>query len=112
MPGGQHAPELTDKNEIQLWEELLAHQNESMRTSGRGSRPGVEFSYHIRGAEMFVSNREKSITRSTILYAYRKVRELQESGAEIKGPKTIGVHGDSYIFAIFKKIGVIRETIL
>lgn len=83
MPGGQHAPELTDVDEIELWNKLLAHQNESMRTSGRGSRAGVEFSYHIRGAEMFVTNREKSITRSTILYAYRKVQEIQRSGGTV-----------------------------
>ena len=59
----------------------------------RGSRPGKTFTYSIRGAEMFVSSRSKSITRSTILYAYRKVK-----GKEISGPKAIGVHGDSYIY--------------
>ncbi len=51
---------------------------------------------------MFVSTRAKSITRATILYAYHKVK-----GKEISGPKAIGVHGDSYIYAVFKAIGVI-----
>lgn len=52
---------------------------------------------------MFVSTRSKSITRSTILYAYRKVKEMDS----VPGPKAIGVHGDSYIYAVFKTIGVI-----
>lgn len=51
---------------------------------------------------MFVSSRSKSITRATILYAYRKVK-----GEDFSGPKAIGVHGDSYIYAVFKAIGVI-----
>ena len=52
---------------------------------------------------MFISTRSKSITRSTILYAYRKVRKMDT----VPGPKAIGAHGDSYIYAVFKAIGVI-----
>lgn len=107
MPGGQKAPELTDPAEIELWEKICAHQDESFTTSGRGRRPGTQFSYKIHGAEMFVSSCAKSITRSTILYAFHKVREREEQGIMVSGPKNIGVHGDSYIFAVFKEIGVI-----
>ena len=32
---------------------------------------------------------------------------VQMKGKEISGPKAIGVHGDSYIYAVFKEIGVI-----
>ena len=92
MPGGQHAAPITDPEELELWNSVLANQNQPFTTSGRGSRPGIPFTYSIRGAEMFVSSRSKSITRATILYAYRKVK-----GKEISGPKAIGVHGDSYI---------------
>ena len=102
MPGGQHASPITDPEELELWNSILAYQNHPLTTSGRGSRPGIAFTYSIRGAEMFVSSRSKSITRATILYAYRKVK-----GKEISGPKAIGVHGDSYIYAVFKAIGVI-----
>lgn len=102
MPGGQHAAPITDPEELELWNSVLANQNQPFTTSGRGSRPGIPFTYSIRGAEMFVSSRSKSITRATILYAYRKVK-----GKEISGPKAIGVHGDSYIYAVFKAIGVI-----
>ena len=55
---------------------------------------------------MFVSIRSKSITRATILYAYRKVKQMNC----VPGPKSIGVHGDSYIYAIFKTLGVINTT--
>ena len=103
MPGGQHAAPLTASDEIKLWNAILNHQNETFTTSGRGTRPGKVFTYEIRGAEMFVSTRTKSITRATILYAYRKVKEMDC----VPGPKAIGVHGDSYIYAVFKTIGVI-----
>lgn len=110
MPGGQKAPQLTDPAEIELWENICAHQDKTFTTSGRGRRPGTQFSYTIRGAEMFVSSRAKSITIATILYAYHKVREMEEQGIVVSGPKSIGVHGDSYIFAVFKEIGVINAV--
>lgn len=110
MPGGQKAPQLTDPAEIELWESICSHQDKPFTTSGRGRRPGTQFSYTVRGAEMFVSNRAKSITRATILYAYHKVREMEEQGIAVSGPKSIGVHGDSYIFAVFKEIGVITTS--
>ena len=85
--------------------------NKICTISGRGSRPGITFTYTIStntdgtpGAEMFVSTRAKSITRATIMYAYRKVK-----GKEIAGPKSIGVYGDSYLFAIFKALGTIKR---
>lgn len=112
---GQHAPELTDPDEIILWNKILSHQNKQFMTSGRGKRPGIQFTYTISinsdgtpGAEMFVSTRAKSITRSTILYAYHKVKNM----TIVPGPKSIGVHGDSYIYAIFKALGVIKLPLL
>ena len=102
MPKGQHAPPLKSPEEIVLWDKIVSHAGEIFTTSGRGKVPGIPFTYTIKGAEMFVSSRSKSITRSTVLLAYRKVK-----GKEINGPKAIGVHGDSYIYAVFKEIGVI-----
>ena len=105
----RHAPPLTDPDEIAMWDKIIANQGMMFTTSGRGSRPGISFTYTISmdeaGAEMFVSTRSKSITRSTILYAYKRVKEM---GGCIPGPKSIGVHGDSYIYAVFKGIGVIK----
>ena len=104
MPRGQYAQALVSQDEINLWNAMLDRQNEVFTTFGRGSRSGVEFTYEIKGAEMFVSSRSKFITRSTILYAYHKVK-----GCQIGGPKAIGVHGDSYIYAVFKTLGVINK---
>ena len=115
MSIGQHAPELTDPDEIRLWNKVLENQNKQFTTSGRGSRPGIPFTYTIStnidgtpGAEMFVSSRSKSITRLTIMLAYRKVKDI----AIVPGPKSIGVHEDSYLFAIFKALGVIKLPLL
>lgn len=111
-PTGQHAPELTDSDEIKLWQSILSNQGKQFTTSGRGTKPGIQFTYTIStnsdgtpGAEMFVSTRSKSITRSTIMLAYRKCREMEI----VPGPKSIGVHGDSYIYAVFKALGVIKD---
>ena len=65
----------------------------------------MDFKYEIKGAEMFVTNRAKSITRATILYAFHKVVKMDI----VPGPKSIGVHGDSYIYAVFKALGVINR---
>lgn len=101
---GQHAKALTDPDEINLWNAILENQNKPFTTSGRGSRPGIKFTYTIStnsdgtpGAEMFVSTRSKSITRATILFAYRKVKQMNW---RVLGPKAIGVHGDSYMIHI------------
>lgn len=108
MPGGKHAAPISDLDEIRVWDLICAHAGEQFMTSGRGSKLGVAFTYEIKGGEMFVSARRKSITRSTILYAYRKVKDLEDHGQSILGPKTIGVHGDSYLYGIFKKLGFIQ----
>ena len=66
MAGGQHAAPITDLEEVVLWKQILSHAGQTFTTSGRSSRPGKSFTYSIQGAEMFVSNKAKSITRSTI----------------------------------------------
>lgn len=111
-----HAKELTDPEEVKLWNQILENQGKVFTTSGRGSRAGITFTYEISkcgdgtpGAEMFVSTRSKSITRSTVMLAYKKVREMD---GFVPGPKSIGVHGDSYIFSIFKALGVIRMLLV
>jgi len=97
-----YAEELTDPAEIELWNNMLLHQGETFTTSGRGARSGVTFTYSIRGAEMFVDRKEKSITRATVIRAYHKALEL----GVVTGPKKLNVFGASYLLPIFKKIGV------
>lgn len=97
-----YAAQLTDPNEIAVWESIVQFQNIVFTTSGRGSTPGLPFTYVIKGAEMFVDRREKSITRATIMKAYHRAVEI----GEVTGPKQLNVFGASYLFPIFKKIGV------
>ena len=97
-----YAEELTDPAEIELWNNIILHQGETFITSGRGNRSGVTFTYSIRGAEMFVDRKEKSITRATVLRAYHRAIEF----GVVTGPKKLNVFGASYLLPIFKRIGV------
>lgn len=111
MLGGQHVPPISSPDELKLWEQLCKHSGETFTTFGCDSCAGVELKYEIRGAEMFISTRSKSITRATVLYAYWNVQSIQAEGGVINGPKAIGVHGDSYIFAVFKVLAVINSFV-
>ena len=91
-----------------IWHNILLHQNELLHTA-----KGLPFTYSIKtlpdgtvGNEIVVSRRSKTITRATVDKAYQKVMEL----GEVKGPKQLGVFGASYLFVIFKVIGVIQEV--
>ncbi|MCD8013899.1 MAG: hypothetical protein LUG99_12130 [Lachnospiraceae bacterium] len=80
----------------ELWELLIEHQNEVFFTV-----KGLPFRYTIKGGELFVDRREKSITRSTILKAYDRICETPE---EITGPKKLNAFGAPYIWAIFLQL--------
>ena len=88
------------EKEEKLWQELTYLQGCLFTTS-----KGLDFTYKIRGGEMFVDRKEISITRATVMKAYGKVVELD--GA-VKGPKTLGTFGASYLYPIFVKMGLIK----
>ena len=67
---------------------------------------GLKFTYKVRGGEMFVNRKSKSITQATVFMAFRKVQEL---GGAITGPKKLGTFGASYLYPVFVRIGVIVE---
>lgn len=69
---------------------------------------GIQFTYHVRGYEMFVDRKEKSITQATVLLSAQRVLERQNQGIAITGPKKIGTFGASYLYPIFRKIGLIH----
>ena len=52
---------------------------------------------------MFVSRKEKSVTRASILVAYKKAQEL----GRVTGPKQLGVFGASYLYPVFLRLGII-----
>ncbi len=95
------------EREEKLWQELIYLQGCFFRTYGRNGVGGVDFTYKIHGGEMFVDRKEKSITRATVMKAYKRVVELD---GEVKGPKTLGTFGASYLNTIFVKMGLIKTA--
>lgn len=76
--------------ENMLWERLIRAQGTVFRTA-----KGLPFTHVIRGNELFVSRREKSITRATVHRALQKMTE-----ETITGSKQLGVFGASYLFPL------------
>ncbi len=111
-----------------LWQAIIAFINYPFRTSGRGGKLGVEFTYYISapggpggrkysgesikgyGNEMWVIvdgvKKEKSISRSTVELALKNALN-----GEVKGPKALGIPGaGSYLYPVFVRIGVIHTS--
>lgn len=111
-----------------LWEKIIELEGQEFTTSGRGSRPGIAFSYTVSrstgagghhysgttvegyGNELWIiqhgEKKKKSISRSTVELAYSRAKEMS---GEVKGSKAFGIPRDgSYIFPIFQRIGVIN----
>lgn len=88
-----------------LWSTLELFQDCEFHTS-----KNLQFTYSIKGNEMFVSRKDKSLTRATVALAMRTaVRRQQECGA-VTGPKKLGTFGASYLYPVFIRIGVIHRV--
>ena len=70
-----------------IWLLLQQHQGETFHTA-----KGLPFTYTIRGGELFVNRRRKSITVSTVRRALEKITLLEAAGEVITGPKKIGCY--------------------
>lgn len=94
--------------EQKMWKALELFASEPFFTA-----KGLEFTYTIKGYEMFVSRKEKSITRSSVLIALEKCIEMmREQGCAppvVRGPKKLGVFGASYLYPILMHLGVITR---
>lgn len=89
--------------EKELWEQLVAHQGQEFYTAKK-----LAFTYTIRGGEMFVDRRSKSITRATFAKAYQRV--MEDSEHVIQGPKALNCFGAPYVWAIFAAFGIVQPT--
>lgn len=87
--------------EEHLWGQLVYLQGCVFTTS-----KGLDFTYKIKGREMFISRKDKSITRASVIKAYHKVQELN---GIVSGPKKLGTFGASYLYPIFQRIGIIKS---
>ena len=88
------------EQEAALWKLLLYLQGCVFPTA-----KGLKFTYKIKGGEMFVNRKSKSITQATVFMAYHKAMEL---GGVVAGPKKLGTFEASYLYPIFVRLGVIR----
>lgn len=95
------SPEAT-RTETLLWNALILYQDVPFVTS-----KNLQFTYSIRGYEMFVSRKDKSITRSTVNLAFGMAMKLMREDLPISGPKKLGTFGASYLYPIFIHVGVI-----
>ncbi len=89
---------LQDGTQDLLWKAIIACEGTVFYTA-----KGLEYSYKIKGKEMFVSRKKKTVTKASIMMAYARVQKLER----VTGPKQLGVYGASYIYPIFLKLGII-----
>lgn len=110
-----------------LWRTVIAFENYPFTTSGRGTRPGIEFRYTVSkdigksgkryqgiyvegyGNELFIVGKERSISRSTVELALKNGLEIMAAEGRVSGPKKLKVPGaHSYLYGMFIKFGVIQ----
>lgn len=84
-----------------LWDTLILFEGYTFYTA-----KGLDFSYTLRGYEMFVTRKAKSITRASVMIAFHRALRL---GDEATGPKKLGTFGASYLYPILVTLGVIGE---
>lgn len=90
-----------NEQESELWSMLIYLQGCVFLTA-----KGLKFTYKIKGGEMFVNRKSKSITQATVFMAFRKAMEL----GVVSGPKKLGTFGASYLYPIFVRLGVINAA--
>lgn len=90
-----------------IWQLLQQHQGETFHTA-----KSLPFTYTIRGGELFVNRRRKSITVSTVRRALEKITQLEAAGEVIAGPKKIGCYGASYLYPVLLALDVLERPTL
>lgn len=122
-----------DSSSVSLWKAVIAFAGETFKTSGRGSRPGIQFTYRVSepgsragrryagetvdgyGNELWIrvndKEQKKSISRSTVDLAYSNAREIMMTEGKVSGPKKLRVPGaGSYLYCLFIRFGVIKVS--
>ncbi|MBQ3374107.1 MAG: hypothetical protein II885_17790 [Oscillospiraceae bacterium] len=99
---------IASEEDEQLWQKIIAMEEQPFTTAR-----GLEFSYQVkrnrngeRLGEIIFDRKEKTVTRNTILLAYKKAIEVQTAEGCVSGPKKLGVFGASYLYPIFLHMGI------
>jgi hypothetical protein len=80
-----------------LWDAMVAFAGYPFQTYPKG----LKFKYEVKGNEIFVNRKKKSITRATVVLAYQNMRKM-----EIKRAKELVTFGASYLYPVFIRLGV------
>lgn len=84
-----------------LWEAIVQFQGFPFETARH-----LQYTYSVKGNEIFFSRKDKSITRSTVNIAFANALEIDRI---VSGPKKLGVFGSSYLYPIFMHLKVIMK---
>lgn len=84
-----------------LWRVIELYAGQQFYTSKK-----LPFVFTVKGRELFCDRKEKSITQSSILCAYKKMCAAEEAGEPVRGPKQLGMFGAPYIWSIMKGTGL------
>lgn len=87
---------------LRLWEELSRRQGETFYTAKK-----LPFTFTIKGGEMFVDRRSKSITYATFQKAVQKLQN--DADHQITGPKSLCCFGAPYIWAVIQTLKQQRQ---
>ena len=93
--------DLYSQEEKDFWDRLCTCAGKTYKTFR-----GLEYTFVVKGNELFFTRKRKSITRATIMQAYRKTKERMKKDMPISGPKKLDVFGASYLYPIFKNLGL------
>lgn len=85
--------------EVRLWEAIRIFAGYRFSTV-----KGLAFRYSVSGNEIIVDRKKKSIARSSVNMALKKVMDVD---GKIRGPKELGVYGASYLYSMFQRFGLI-----
>ena len=124
----------TEIQSLALWPLIFDHEGTRFKTTGRGSRAGVEFTYEVSrtsraagrhysgqsipgyGNELWIvtadgERKKKSISRSTVDLACRNALEEQGRYGYVSGPRKLGVPGvRSNLYVMFLRFGLFKDT--
>lgn len=81
-----------------LWDAMVAFAGYPFQTYPKG----LKFKYEVKGNEIFVNRKKKSITRSTVVLAYQNMRQAEE----IRRAKELGIISASYLYPVFLRLGI------
>ena len=90
--------------EQRLWSTLAVFEGYPFQTAA-----GQRYYYTIKGNEMFFSCDDKSVSQANVYMALETVIKLQKTGTRITVPEMLKCFGASYLYPVFKRLGVIRD---